>query len=92
MQAQASSGRWGHAVALRYAADDSSGSVALHLVVYAGADVVAHASTGQRALTLHSLNWQAPKSHDARAYRFCVTASDHAGNRSAQSCAPIALS
>jgi subtilisin family serine protease len=92
ISAQPSSGRWGQKVALQYVDADDSGSAAVHVVVFAGSTVVAHQSTGQRPAASGSVKWPAPHARDGRGYHFCVTATDRAGNKSAPSCAQIALS
>ncbi len=91
VRAETSAGRWGRPVALRYVATDASGSVALHVVVYAGCCPVSRLTTQQLPLSQHSLAWTAPRDRDSHAFRFCVTAIDRAGNRSSPSCAAIAL-
>jgi subtilisin family serine protease len=91
VQAAPSSGRWGQKVGLRVTADDGSGSVALHVAVFAGSTLASRMSTGLQPVSVHSVDWQAPRVRDGRTYHFCVTATDRAGNRSASSCAQIAL-
>jgi hypothetical protein len=84
----------GAKVDLVYDVSDNSGTSREVVRVYAGARVaVTLRSPLERAQsgTLDAVHWRAPK--QARSsYRFCVVATDPAGNSSKPSCAPIRVS
>jgi len=86
-QALSSPGRWGARVLLHFVASDETGSVSVLVRVYRGGTVVAKESGRAGS----SLAWLAPSVRRTGAFRFCVTATDKAGNTSAPSCAPIPL-
>jgi hypothetical protein len=91
IHAVASSGRRGAPVTLRFETADSSGSVAVHAVVYRGTSTIFTTTTKLEPTSIHALLWQAPGVLNAIPLHFCVTATDRAGNESASSCAPISL-
>jgi subtilisin family serine protease len=92
VHAEASTGRWGASVPLRFVANEATGTVSVKVRVFRGSAVVAtssgHAASGAAA----AIGWKAPGAPTAHSFHFCVTATDAAGNVSAPSCAPIRLS
>jgi subtilisin family serine protease len=79
---------------LQFRVTDDGGETREEVTVYKAAKLVttiavpfASASTNG---DVHSAKWRAPAKKGS--YRFCVVATDHGGNASAQSCAPIRLS
>jgi hypothetical protein len=86
-------GKRGAKIELVYAVSDNSGRSSEVVRVYAGQ----HRAVGtlrspmERAAlgTLDSVKWQVPRRPAPATYRFCVVATDPAGNASRPSCAPI---
>ena len=93
-EALASTGRKGQMVKLRSRVSDDSGQVRVLEEIRLGAKIVARIKgagfvSAAQPKTL-ALAWKAPASLSG-AYRHCVRAVDRAGNASAPSCAPLAL-
>ena len=85
-------GKHGAKVDLVYAVSDDSNRSSEVIKVYAGARVIAtlRSPTERAHGTLDAVNWRVPM-HPDSTYRFCVVATDPAGNTSRPSCAPIRL-
>jgi hypothetical protein len=90
LHAFAAHGKRGTKIQLVYAVSDNSNRSSEVVQVYAGPFAVATLrSPMERALgTLDSVNWRVTMRR-ASTYRFCVVATDPAGNTSRPSCAPI---
>jgi hypothetical protein len=84
----------GARVDLVYTVNDNSGRSREVVKVYAGTRVVTTLRSPlevTRGGTLDTVHWRVP-AHPAKAYRFCVVATDPAGNASRPSCAAIRVS
>ena len=93
-RALASSGRRGRAAQLRFKVYDEHGVAKVVTKVKRNGTVVGTPSTGFGPVAFGSvyfLAWHVPAQAAKGNYRFCVVAYDRAGNRSAESCAPLAL-
>ena len=84
-------GTWGAAVPLHFVATEETGRVAVRVRVSRGKEVVATSSGHAESGADTSIRWTAPRTQTAKAFHFCVTATDKAGNVSAPSCAAIRL-
>jgi len=88
-RALSSSGKRGRPVRLRFRVDDNADDVRVEVKVFRGRRRLAtlrgnvDADGGVRSRT-----WRVPRRFAGKG-RFCVAATDAAGNRSAQSCAPL---
>jgi hypothetical protein len=81
----------GTRTALTYAVNDNTGRSREVVQVYAGAFAVATIRSPLEVThsgVLDAVRWRVP-ARPAKAYRFCVVATDPAGNTSRPSCAPI---
>ena len=90
-RALASSGRSGHVAKLRYRVSDNSGEARERLQVFEGRRVVRMLGTRFRPVgpgRTYSVGWRVPAT-TIGPLRFCVRASDRAGNASADVCAPL---
>ncbi|MDX6425724.1 MAG: hypothetical protein QOD52_1129, partial [Gaiellaceae bacterium] len=79
---------------LRFKIYDDHGVAKAIATVKHGSTVVGSASTGfgpVAAGSVYYVGWHVPVKFAKGSYSFCVVAYDRAGNRSAQSCAPLAL-
>jgi len=93
-QALSTSGKRGAVAKLRFKIYDDQGVAKAITTVQRGATVVGSASTGYGPVaygSVYFVGWHVPAKAAKGSYRFCVVAVDHAGNKSAQSCAPLAL-
>jgi len=81
-------GRRGRVVKLSYRVRDDRGSTAESILVYRGARVVTKLSRGLRQTDDSVAYWVAWRPRIRMTGRFCVRASDTAGN-AAVSCAPL---
>jgi hypothetical protein len=91
VSAVASSGRVGTLVHLRYRASDDSGRTREHVTVLRGRRTVVELSTRLASVTpgrTYFVPWRAPRSARGT-LRFCIRATDAAGNTSPSSCAPL---
>jgi uncharacterized repeat protein (TIGR01451 family) len=79
---------------LRFTIADNKGVAKALTTVKHGTTVVGTASTGFGPVvsgSVYYVGWRVPAKVAKGSYSFCVTAVDRAGNKSAQSCAPLAL-
>jgi uncharacterized repeat protein (TIGR01451 family) len=79
---------------LRFKIYDDKGVAKALATVKHGSIVIGRASTGYgpvAAGSVYYVGWHVPTKAAKGHYSFCVTAFDRAGNKSAQSCAPLAL-
>jgi hypothetical protein len=86
-----SSGRVGTLVHLRYRASDDSGRAREHVTVLRGTRTVVKLSTRLASVAAgrtYFVAWRAPRSARGT-LRFCMRATDAAGNNSPSSCAPL---
>jgi hypothetical protein len=93
VKALASAGVRGSVAKLRYTVFDDSKRTREEITVLRGRRVLATRRTklGSRNVTsIYSQRWRVPTNISTR-LRFCVRAWDAAGNRSAKSCAPLAI-
>ena len=88
------SGRWGTSVKLPFRVGKVSGDIAVGIAVQRNrttvghlARVFFHAEPGH----VYALAWTAPRVRAAGEFRFCVTLTDRASNKSAPSCGRIRL-
>jgi hypothetical protein len=91
VKALAGAGRFNGVVPLHFVASDETGSVSVRLRVYRGAKRIATAKRTAASGATSVFGWRAPRA-TTTPFKFCVTATDKAGNVSASSCAPIRLS
>jgi hypothetical protein len=93
VRALATSARRGDVARLRYRVADDSGRSSGSAVVYRGSRRLAQVGTplaDHDAEALYNvIPWRVPTSLRPGKLRFCVSAADEAGNRSAASCAPL---
>jgi hypothetical protein len=85
----------GSKVDLLYDVSDNSGRSREIVQVYAGQSVTATLHSpleGAHGGVLDAVHWRVPKQRARSSYRFCVVATDPAGNKSRPSCAPIRVS
>jgi uncharacterized repeat protein (TIGR01451 family) len=93
-QALYTSGKRGGVAKLRFKIYDDQGVAKAMTTIKRGATVVSTASTGYGPVaygSVYFVGWHVPAKVQHGSYWFCVVAVDRAGNRSAQSCAPLAL-
>ncbi|HEX4678939.1 MAG TPA: hypothetical protein VH210_07020 [Gaiellaceae bacterium] len=93
-KALSSSGKRGHSAQLRFKVYDEHGVAKVVTKVKWNSTVVGTPSTGFGPVAYGStyfLPWYVPTKAAKGHYSFCVVAYDRAGNKSAQSCAPLAL-
>ena len=93
-QALLTPGRRGAVAKLRFKIYDDKGVAKALATVKHGSTVIGRASTGYgpvAAGSIYFVGWHVPVKAAKGYYSFCVTAVDRAGNKSAQSCAPLAL-
>ena len=79
---------------LRFKIYDDQGVAKALTIVKRGSTVVGSAQTGYGPVasgSVYYVGWHVPANAAKGNYWFCVTAVDRAGNKSAQSCAPLAL-
>ena len=94
VRALAASGRWAGNVRLPFSVGVEKKAVTSKIVVQRNGTTVAQLERGFAAVepdTVYALTWHAPKAKTSGVYRFCVTLSDVAGNKSGRSCASIRL-
>jgi hypothetical protein len=87
-------GRRGAVAKLRFKIYDDKGVAKALATVKHGSTVIGRTSTGYGPVasgSIYFVGWHVPKKAAKGHYSFCVTAVDRAGNKSAQSCAPLAL-
>ncbi|MDX6475278.1 MAG: large repetitive protein, partial [Gaiellaceae bacterium] len=93
-RALTSAGKRGRAVQLRFKVYDDNGVAKITTTVKRNTKVVGTASTGFGPVaygSVYFLGWKVPAKAAKGSYSFCVVAVDRAGNKSAQTCAPLAL-
>jgi hypothetical protein len=95
VRALPSSGKAGGRVKLLFRSSDDSERARIEVVVLRGAKMIEKGSTnmsfvGYKLDVIDSLVWYPPASLKGR-FRFCLTAIDPAGNRSARSCSSVVL-
>jgi hypothetical protein len=93
LTALASGGLVGRTVKLHYRATDNSNAASLQGRVLRGKKMIARITAPSTSLAKQGLRWipwTAP-SNLTGTFRFCLTAIDAAGNKSAPSCAPLKL-
>jgi len=93
-RALASAGRRGRAAQLRFKVYDDNGVAKVTTTVKHNGSIVGTASTGYGPVaygSIYFLGWKVPARAAKGNYSFCVVAVDRAGNKSAQTCAPLAL-
>jgi hypothetical protein len=91
VSAVASSGKAGTLVHLEYRASDDSGRAREHVTVLRGRRTVVKLSTRLASVAAgrtYFVAWRAPRSARGT-LRFCIRATDAAGNNSPSSCAPL---
>lgn len=94
INALSSVGRRGRTANLRYRIHDDSGVAKALATVRRGRVVVATMSTGFGPVASEGVyysGWHVPAKAKKGTYSFCLTAVDRAGNKSARSCAPLAV-
>jgi uncharacterized repeat protein (TIGR01451 family) len=87
-------GKRGATVKLRFKIYDDQGVAKATTSIKRGATLVGTAKTGYgpvAAGSVYFVGWHVPANAAKGNYWFCVVATDRAGNKSAQSCAPLAL-
>ncbi|MGB2952585.1 MAG: hypothetical protein WBB74_04235, partial [Gaiellaceae bacterium] len=92
VHAYAVSARRGTLVKLRYRVRDDDGETSEQISIYRRSTVLRAFRRALRAtddFTAYWITWRAPKR--PASLRFCVRATDAAGNRSALSCAPLRI-
>jgi trimeric autotransporter adhesin len=92
VKARPGAGKRGKTVRLRYSVTDASGRVTVRVKVLRGKKqlaAIAHPAAAIRAGD--SVAWRVPASLKPGALRFCVVATDPAGNTSASSCAALRI-
>ena len=88
------SARRGRSVVLHYTVSDNSGHAGARLRLVRGRTRIASFSSQIRPVQngkVSAIRWTVPKSLARGVLSFCVAAIDPAGNRSAESCAPITI-
>jgi hypothetical protein len=88
------SAKRGAVAKLRFKIYDDHGIAKVITTVKRGTTIVGRASTGYGPVVFGSVyyvGWHVPAKAAKGTYTFCVTAVDRAGNKSARSCAPVAL-
>ena len=88
------SARRGAVAKLRFKIYDDHGIAKAITTVKRGTTIVGRASTGYGPVvsgSVYYVGWRVPAKAAKGTYTFCVTAVDRAGNKSARSCAPVAL-
>jgi hypothetical protein len=92
--ALASTGKRGRAAQLRFKVYDNNGVAKVTSTVKRNGTPMATSSTGYGPVaygSVYFLDWKVPANVAKGNYSFCVVAVDRAGNKSAQTCAPLAL-
>ena len=90
----AASAKRGHKAKLSYFVSDDSGQASEQIMVYNGRKVLAKLAAAvhvAKAGTVRTVAWKVPKKAAPGKRRFCVTASDASGNKSAPSCATLTI-
>jgi hypothetical protein len=93
-RALSTSAKRGATAKLRFKIYDDQGVAKAITTVKRGTAVVGTAGTGYGPVaygSVYYVGWHVPAKATKGNYRFCVVAVDRAGNKSAQSCAPLAL-
>lgn len=88
------SAKRGHKAKLSYFVSDDSGQSSEQIMVYSGRKVLARLAAAihvAKAGTVRTVGWKVPKKAAPGKRRFCVTASDASGNKSAPSCATLTI-
>jgi hypothetical protein len=88
------SAKRGAVAKLRFKIYDDHGIAKAITTVKRGTTVIGRASTGYGPVvsgSVYYVGWRVPTKAAKGKYTFCVTAVDRAGNKSARSCAPVAL-
>ena len=94
IQALITSGKRGAVARLRFKIYDDQGVAKVTSTIKRGAKIVGTASTGYGPVaygSVYFVGWKVPANAASGSYWFCVVAVDRAGNKSAQSCAPLSL-
>ena len=91
MRAYAARGRYGTSLRLRYRVSDNSGQTAERITVYRRSQVLAGFTRRLRATDNAVSYWVTWRSRKREAYRFCVRATDRAGNKSRVGCAAVSV-
>jgi uncharacterized repeat protein (TIGR01451 family) len=94
VQALYTSGKRGGVAKLRFKIYDDQGVAKAMTTIKRGATVVGRTGTGYGPVaygSVYYVGWHVPAKAQRASYWFCVVAYDRAGNKSAQSCAPLAL-
>ena len=89
-----SGGRHGATAKLRFKIYDDGGSAKARVTVRRNGRTIGAANTGFGPVAFggtYYVGWHVPANAAQGRYSFCVTALDRAGNKSASSCAPLAL-
>jgi len=89
-----SSGKRGATAKLRFKIYDDQGTARALTTIKRGKAIVATPSTGFGPVaygSVYYVGWHVPAKAAKGSYWFCVTAVDRAGNKSAPSCAPLAV-
>jgi subtilisin family serine protease len=87
-------GGWGTLVSLPFKLTEDRGEVAVAIDVQRDGKTRARLAQdffGIENKAVYALGWQAPKAKTKGRFRFCVTLSDRAGNKSVPGCASISL-
>ena len=90
----AASAKRGKKAKLSYFVSDDSGQSSEQIMVYNGRKIVARLAAAlhvAKAGTVRTVSWKVPASSPLGKRRFCVTASDAAGNKSPPSCAALTI-
>jgi hypothetical protein len=93
-QALFTSGKRGAVAKLRFKVYDDLGVAKVQTTIKRGATVVGKTGTGYGPVaygSVYYVGWKVPAKSAKGSYWFCVVAVDRAGNKSPQSCAPLAL-
>jgi Domain of unknown function DUF11 len=93
-QALFTSGKRGGVAKLRFKIYDDQGVAKATTTIKRGSKVVGTAKTGYGPVaygSIYFVGWRVPVKAVKGSYWFCVAAFDRAGNKSAQSCAPLSL-
>ena len=93
-KARSGSARRGRSILLRYTVTDNSGLAGARLKLARGGTTIASFSSQIRPVqtgNVSATRWTIPRRLAPGVLSFCVVATDPAGNRSPESCAPIAI-
>jgi hypothetical protein len=90
----AASAKRGKKAKLSYFVSDDSGQSSEQIMVYKGRRIIARLAAAlhvAKAGTVRTVSWKVPAKTPLGKRRFCVTASDAAGNKSAPTCATLTI-